>query len=244
MGFWDSMKGLGRSVMGVLETGVEVFGPPIAQAAAGALAQRIAGGNNMGMGAYPAGGYGGYGGQVQRAPRYTATAQLPPQYSTPQIYRQPAGRTPLQAPGRVPPSWSPIQPGGYGGVQAAQRQRPVTGYRPAGLMSDVIEGGLNYLTEGQFNMPAFELTDPGTAGGGLGSELMERFRGMTGGLPTMYRYGQTRATPVREIQAVNPDTGKIGVWKYMGRPILYTGDLAACKRVQRISRRVARRRPR
>ncbi len=97
-------------------------------------------------------------------------------------------------------------------------------------------------------MPPFAtpatFTQPGTAGGGIASELMERFSGATGGLPTMFTYGQARARPVSEITAVNPVTGKLAVWKYMGRPILYSGDLAACRRVGRVSRRVARARPR
>lgn len=46
-----------------------------------------------------------------------------------------------------------------------------------------------------------------------------------------------RAVP--ELQARNPVTGRINVWRNMGRPVLYSGDLSTCKRVNRISSRVA-----
>lgn len=47
-----------------------------------------------------------------------------------------------------------------------------------------------------------------------------------------------RANP--EIMARNPVTGRLSTWKNMGRPVLYSGDLATCKRVNKISSRVAR----
>lgn len=47
-----------------------------------------------------------------------------------------------------------------------------------------------------------------------------------------------RAVP--EIQARNPVTGRVNTWKNMGRPVLYSGDLQTCKRVNRISARVGR----
>lgn len=240
MGFWDTMKGVGRAVGSALEGAVEIFGPPIAQAAAGALATRIAGGNNMGGGGYPVIRY-----QSPTAPRmpitpYTPMRQLGQMYS-----QQPATR---MAPSSVPPSWTPLP-------QAPAMPRrpawmPQSGYRTAGyqqasVIPDLLRYGGAYLM-GEMDMPAFPSTEtsPGTAGGGLLPELYERFSGLIGGQTTMFRYGDARVTPVREIQATNPKTGKIEVWKHMGRPLLYTGDLAACRRVSKISRRVARRRPR
>jgi hypothetical protein len=37
----------------------------------------------------------------------------------------------------------------------------------------------------------------------------------------------------------SPD-GKLGFWKASGRPILFSGDLAACKRVARVAARASR----
>lgn len=44
----------------------------------------------------------------------------------------------------------------------------------------------------------------------------------------------------RELHAINPATGAIHTYKNMGRPVLYSGDLAACKRVNKIARRARR----
>lgn len=47
--------------------------------------------------------------------------------------------------------------------------------------------------------------------------------------------------PVRNILARHPQTGAIRAWEYRGQPILYSGDLAVCKRVNKIARRSASR---
>jgi hypothetical protein len=46
--------------------------------------------------------------------------------------------------------------------------------------------------------------------------------------------------PNAEILARNPVTGRMGTWRYMGRPVLFSGDLATCRRVAKISARTAR----
>ncbi len=51
-----------------------------------------------------------------------------------------------------------------------------------------------------------------------------------------------RARPL--LMFLNPATGNPVWYKNMGRPILWSGDLACAKRVAKISRRVGRRRPR
>jgi hypothetical protein len=98
-------------------------------------------------------------------------------------------------------------------------------------------------------MPAFPVSraafDVGTRGGGFLEEATESLGGLFRGQPTFFELGMPRAArAVPQIEAQNPVTGRTHVWKHMGRPILYTGDLAACKRVSRISARVARARPR
>lgn len=60
----------------------------------------------------------------------------------------------------------------------------------------------------------------------------------------MFTSGYTSARPIREIQQVNPVTGKIHVWRHMGNPVLYSGDLATCRRVDRVAKRVAKARRR
>lgn len=53
------------------------------------------------------------------------------------------------------------------------------------------------------------------------------------------RSGDSRAYPQRTVFSFNPDTGAIGAWEYAGKPVLYSRDLAVCKRVNRITRRSA-----
>lgn len=48
-----------------------------------------------------------------------------------------------------------------------------------------------------------------------------------------------RVSPVRTVFARHPQTGSIAAWGYLGKPVLYTGDLATCKRVRKIARRSA-----
>lgn len=48
-----------------------------------------------------------------------------------------------------------------------------------------------------------------------------------------------RVTPVRTVYARHPQSGAIRAWGYLGSPVLYSGDLATCKRVNRIARRAA-----
>jgi hypothetical protein len=50
-----------------------------------------------------------------------------------------------------------------------------------------------------------------------------------------------RVSPVRTVLARHPQTGSIAAWEYRGQPVLYSGDLAVCKRVQKIARRSAAR---
>jgi hypothetical protein len=50
-----------------------------------------------------------------------------------------------------------------------------------------------------------------------------------------------RVSPVRTVYARHPQTGNIAAWEYAGRPVLYTRDLAVCKRVNKIARRTAAR---
>lgn len=232
MGFTDTMKGLGRALGGVLQTGIETFGPPLMQAGATALMGKITGGGGGGYQYYSAPGA-GYLPTPTRMPAPTTPSYLP--YGA--IQRS------------VPQNWTPL--GAAPQPTPRATPAPAYGYQPAVYPS--VAGALGALggylwgqNGGNGGMPAFPsvVTDPGTTGGGLGGEIMERLRGVVGGQTTMFRYGGQRVSPVREIQALHPETGRICTWKYMGRPILYSGDLAACRRVSRVARRVARRRPR
>lgn len=57
---------------------------------------------------------------------------------------------------------------------------------------------------------------------------------------TLWKRSGAGFRPNRTITAQNPSSGSLSTWVNMGRPVLYTGDIAACRRVNRISARVAR----
>jgi len=52
-----------------------------------------------------------------------------------------------------------------------------------------------------------------------------------------FRAGAPRVSPMRFLEARHPVTGRTVMWEYVGRPILFSRDLAAAKRVGRIAAR-------
>jgi len=52
-----------------------------------------------------------------------------------------------------------------------------------------------------------------------------------------------RVSPVPEISQIGPD-GRCHTWKYAGRPILFSRDIAVARRVDKIARKARRARPR
>lgn len=78
---------------------------------------------------------------------------------------------------------------------------------------------------------------PSGLGGGMAG-MMEA----TGLCPTgaLFEPGRVTARPVREITDRNPETGRLETWLHAGRPVLYTGDLRASKRVKKLAARAGR----
>lgn len=70
----------------------------------------------------------------------------------------------------------------------------------------------------------------------LAGRVFNTFQNLNTGAVSM------RARPLLMFQ--NPMTGNPVWYRNAGRPVLWSGDLATCKRVNRIARKVARRRPR
>jgi len=65
-----------------------------------------------------------------------------------------------------------------------------------------------------------------------------------GGCPSLFSAGGMSARPVSMFMVPNPVTGKPTFFKHAGRPILFSGDLRACKTVNRIAARARRSRGR
>jgi len=103
------------------------------------------------------------------------------------------------------------------------RQFPTPGDTSVGLIGQIVD----FFNQGE---PLFNL-GPGNGGpltnGAAAGQCAQLFR--AGGVAT--------ARPMRTIIAINPGTGKPEFWEHKGRPILYTSDLRAAKRVRKIARR-------
>ncbi|MEE8507771.1 MAG: hypothetical protein V3T07_01790 [Myxococcota bacterium] len=56
--------------------------------------------------------------------------------------------------------------------------------------------------------------------------------------------GAVSVRAIKEIQAINPMTGRVHTWREKGRCLLWSDDLSAVKRVAKVARRAGRRRPR
>lgn len=82
---------------------------------------------------------------------------------------------------------------------------------------------------------------PGLAGGFLAGEALEGIFGGGGGGTPMFRATMAGAR-AQMFRAQNPATGKDTWFLPAGRPLLWSGDLTACKRVKKIARRASRKR--
>jgi len=103
-----------------------------------------------------------------------------------------------------------------------------TGSMGTGGWGDLLKQGLD-LAANYLSLPGG--TDVDLPGYDLGSgDPMSTGTWTQGGAG--YRQLQTLVIP-------SPD-GKLGFWKAAGRPILFAGDLAACKRVNRVASRASR----
>ena len=87
----------------------------------------------------------------------------------------------------------------------------------------------------------------GLAGYGAGTMFNEALGLGDAAMPTpvsagcfrTYTPNAARVSPCKEIQAQGPD-GRTYTWVYRGRPVLYSGDLATCRRVAKVLRRSVR----
>lgn len=78
-------------------------------------------------------------------------------------------------------------------------------------------------------------------GAGLGAAAMELFQGSGGGCPTSpFTAGTAGARPTIFV-AANPVTGRATWFRPAGRPILWSSDLSACRRVRKVAGRARRR---
>lgn len=83
-----------------------------------------------------------------------------------------------------------------------------------------------------FDLPGIDLQLPFTADA------------RTGGTPFFNPVGARAQSPRSLIMQLNPSTGKPTFFRHAGRPIMFSGDRALCKRIDKIARKAGRSRPR
>lgn len=190
---------------------------------------------------------GGSAGSPRGVNRYQG--YVPPIRPSLQYPRPPGSLNPMFG---VPSTWTPIP-----AVPASQPfgVRPGSEFMPLAPGGDIMPGfpTTRYSSFPQVTPSSFGLAGLGGAvmrqlpaiGAGLGlGELMESFQGggggAAGGTP-MFKPTQAGYT-AQTFRAQNPSTGQDVFFRPAGRPILWSSDLSACKRVKKIARRAYRKR--
>jgi len=164
---------------------------------------------------------------------------------------------------RVPVGTAPSRPriGTGTGAFELRLDRP-TGARRGGVTEAGLGDLLGLLPEGSLlEGLTSNVLDPfglATAARSLfGGDMPFHTQALPGGFASPVAAGNRIFTPhqnlvtgavtvraAREVQFMNPITGKIVTYLNAGRPLLWSGDLSACKRVNRIAARAKRSRPR
>lgn len=217
MGFFDSIKGFGTSVFETLGAGFQAIAPSFIEAGANALFTNLFPNQQPG------------GSRVFRPPLGPAAPLLlPPGASRPAVRALPT-QQPFQTFGPQPrptvfPGGAPAMPHFPGdALNVTQAAFPVL---PAAA-SGVAGAALDF-----FDLPGIDLRLPFTADA------------RTGGTPFFNPVGARAQSPRSLIMQLNPSTGKPTFFRHAGRPIMFSGDRALCKRVDKIARRAGRSRPR
>lgn len=79
---------------------------------------------------------------------------------------------------------------------------------------------------------------------GIDLQLPFRPDARTGGTQFFHGVGAVSQRPRKLIMQLNPSTGTPTFFRHAGRPIMFSGDRAICRGVEKIARRHSRRRPR
>lgn len=188
MGFFDSLKGFGRAleglVGGVLESPI---GQRFAELGFNILEQR----------AFPQG----------PTPIFRLPGGAPARFPTP----PPA----FPGPARTQPFPQPFRP------------FPVSG-APSGTPG-VVMAGFPGFQRAEFDIPFVDIVPQGQGACGFGNLFRP---GVTGGCPT--------ARPSNLVVQCNPVTGEPAFFGNLGRPILFSRDMAVARKVSRLAMRAKR----
>jgi hypothetical protein len=181
--------------------------------------------------------------QFQQRPAQ-ATAQVAAQRGT-QFLAPPGGSAPQLFSTGVP-SFTPVPAssfaapsGGFGGpVPGAPMIGSSIGFGPAlGAIGGLVGAGARAAGGVIARNPVIA----GTVGGVLAGEALDSFQASGGG-GQFFRATAAGASPISLVMLPNPVTGKPTFFKHAGRPILFSGDLTAAKRVNKLASRARRKR--
>ncbi len=113
------------------------------------------------------------------------------------------------------------------------------GFAPAG---GALLGTLGRIAGGVGGAIARRPVIAGTVGGVLASEALDAFQNGGGMGGQFFTATASGARAVSLVMLPNPVTGKPTFFKHAGRPILFSGDLTAAKRVNKLAMRARRKR--
>lgn len=219
MGLADFMRSVGSGISSAVSGIGDFLGTPGGQALVGVgaqyLTQKVSGSRQAGN---------PYQAPVYRPQPMTTVSRLPSTFISSRPGTIGAAQTPF---GRELQSRG-LYGGGYSSV--GPTPSPVIdlrGYPPQQA------GGVMPI-----GFTSFPSIGAGTEGGGFLSEIQERFSGAVSGAPTMFRYGASRARAVSLVAVPHPETGQPVYFRHVGRPILFSGDVATAKRVRRVATRL------
>jgi hypothetical protein len=212
MGFFDSMKSFGSGALDVLG-GIGRGLGTLVEAAIPVLGPPL-----LNLGAQFVAQKIGVPGGAQGRPTLGPSAGIPPHLMRPAVRTTPSQVPFLPAPARFP-------------TTAAGRFQTVSlpgGFNVPSFPSDRFDPTLGGFTTAGFDLPGVDIVNPFQAQG-------------AGACPTLFR-GTSGARPIPLITVPNPMTGAPVFYKHAGRPVLFSSDFAAARKVGRLARR-ARRRP-
>jgi len=244
VGFADSLAGLGRGLLAGLESVAGQILPQFIQAGSQFLVQK----------AFP-------GQSASLPPGMSPIRFLPTRVPTPQ-QQLPFGIRATQPQGTLQQQIDAasrergIVPVGFGQREDPRFQLPNlfqdipfaqtfedlvrAGFPPT--LPDIFPRGIFPSAAGGPTMPAAPSSRTEMVGGGV--LQLPSTAGFAGGCPSLFSAGGMSARPVSMFMVPNPVTGKPTFFKHAGRPILFSGDLRACKTVNRIAARARRSRGR
>lgn len=147
---------------------------------------------------------------------------------TPGINPSPRRRTGGGMPTLLSPFVAPGEGGGGGGGGVGDFLGTLIG-TGVGLLGRALSGG-----------EAETRLEPGLTDVALGMAGLQRESRGACASGALFRQGARTVRPNSTVLVCNPESGEPVFFKHAGRPILFSGDLTACRRVERVAKRARR----